>query len=133
MFLHGLLFGFGFAVAFILVGSIMRRGLGRTIGGMFKLLFWIMTAIAAVVMFWWPPASVVPAIALLAWIFFANPWERDSDPMWANVFGFTLCVGVVLFVMVAHLAGHDQAAPQEASARAPGTTWMDDLDHSKNR
>jgi hypothetical protein len=45
--IHGFALGLGIAVAFILVGSVMRRGLGRTIGGLLKVVFLGATALAA--------------------------------------------------------------------------------------
>jgi hypothetical protein len=46
--IHGLALGLGIAVAFILVSSVMRRGLGRTIGGLLKVVFMGAAALAAV-------------------------------------------------------------------------------------
>jgi hypothetical protein len=45
--IHGFALGLGLAIAFVLVGSIMRRGLGRTIIDFLKLAFWTVTALAA--------------------------------------------------------------------------------------
>jgi len=45
--IHGFLFGLGLAAAFIIVGSVLHRGLGRTIGGIFKLALWSAVTVAA--------------------------------------------------------------------------------------
>jgi hypothetical protein len=37
--IHGFLFGLGLAAAFIIVGSVLHRGLGRTVGGLLKVVF----------------------------------------------------------------------------------------------
>jgi len=47
--LHGLAFGLGIAVALVLAGSILHRGLGRTIIGLLKGVFWSVATVAAFV------------------------------------------------------------------------------------
>jgi len=48
--LHGFALGIGFALALILVGSVMHRGLGRTIVGLLKVVFFGAVALATVVL-----------------------------------------------------------------------------------
>jgi hypothetical protein len=126
--IHGFALGLGLATAFVLVGSIMRRGLGRTIADLFRVAFWTVTALAAVLMFWWPPAALWLVIALLAWRFSINPRERGRDPLWANMLGFALCVGLLVFVTAAHLAGLNQTVPRVTSEQAPSdkSSWLAD-------
>ena len=126
--LHGLLFGIGFFAAGWLIWRLVGVvGIRRAVGSLFKIMFWITTPIATVVMFWWPPAAVWLMFAFLIWVFFLNPRER-SDPRWADVLGFTLCAGMVAFVTIVFLAGLDRPAPSRAvSAKAPAN-WLEEPD-----
>src|SRR5262245_8109489 len=76
---HGSLFGLGLAAALVLVWwGVFVNGIGRTAAGFFKIAFWAITAAAAMLALFWPPAVVGLVIAGLVWIFFLNPHERDS-------------------------------------------------------
>jgi hypothetical protein len=68
--IHGFLFGLGLAAAFIIVGSVLHRGLGRTIGGLLKVVFIGAAALAA---------AMVIAVLLFRLIVVSNQPESQAS------------------------------------------------------